>query len=183
MFTLAKLQEEQKAWQSHNFPGRAPWMPLLGIVEEACDELSEARAHGDEDQVRDAVADVVIFMADFCTGIGLILDVVYDGASQASAEHAPLKSLDVYVGKLAHSYLKMSQGIRGTPQEHLADIGKALNGILRQCMLIAGIYNFNMLAVIESVWSEVRQRDFVLYPKNGRPPVDPMSIPTGQAGT
>ena len=75
---LRKLQEEQKQWVKHNFGERPSWMPLLGAVE----ELGElAHAHLKESQgirlsedhtenAKDAVADIVIYLADYCSSRG-----------------------------------------------------------------------------------------------------------------
>lgn len=76
---LSKLQDEQRAWVEHNFPGRKPYQPLLGAVE----ELGElAHAHLKMEQgirgtkaehltaAADAVADTVIYLADYCSAMG-----------------------------------------------------------------------------------------------------------------
>jgi NTP pyrophosphatase (non-canonical NTP hydrolase) len=73
---LRQLQEDERPWVEHNFPGRESYWPLLAAFE----ELGElARAHlktlqgicGSEDAHRlskiDAVGDVVIALADYCT--------------------------------------------------------------------------------------------------------------------
>ncbi len=76
------MQEEQVPWVEHNFPGRPSWMPLLGIMEEL-GELAHAhlkqaqgiRTEEDHDALaRDAVADIVIFLADYCSARGFDLE-------------------------------------------------------------------------------------------------------------
>lgn len=94
--TLKQLQDEQRLWVQHNFPGRDAYYPLLGTAEEI-GELAEAHGQASlhvtelckslgrlshahlkavqniritEDHQankRDAVADIVIFLADYCT--------------------------------------------------------------------------------------------------------------------
>ncbi|KKL69661.1 hypothetical protein LCGC14_2112650, partial [marine sediment metagenome] len=77
-FTLRQLQEEQRPWVQHNFGDRPDWMPLLGVMEEL-GELAHAhikqaqgiRTREDHDaNGQDAVADVVIFLADYCSARG-----------------------------------------------------------------------------------------------------------------
>lgn len=77
--TLRQLQEEQRPWVAHNFPGRHAHYPLLGAMEEL-GELAHAhlkaeqgiRQHENHDEAkRDAVADVVIFLSDYCTANGI----------------------------------------------------------------------------------------------------------------
>lgn len=76
VLTFKQLQEEQVPWVQHNFPNRQDYYPLLGIQEEI-GELSHAHLknlqciRGDpfkhfEDK-RDAIGDIVIYLADYCT--------------------------------------------------------------------------------------------------------------------
>lgn len=77
--TFRRLQDEQKPWVAHNFAGRHDYFPLLGAVE----ELGElAHAHLKQAQgirgtpaelealAQDAIADIVIFLSDYCTARG-----------------------------------------------------------------------------------------------------------------
>lgn len=75
---LRQLQDELKPWEQHNFGDRPSWYPLLGVVEEV-GELAHAylkRAEGirlnenHTEKERDAVGDIVIFLADFCNAQG-----------------------------------------------------------------------------------------------------------------
>ena len=81
---LRQLQIEQEPWVDHNFepgntrnPARA-FKPLLGAVEEI-GELAHAHLKSlqgirtDQDhtaKAKDAVGDVVIYLADYCTAMG-----------------------------------------------------------------------------------------------------------------
>jgi NTP pyrophosphatase (non-canonical NTP hydrolase) len=166
MSVYDQIQEEQKAWQEHNFPGRQPWMPLLGLVEETCDELTTAVVELKADDVKDAVADTLIFMADFCTANGLRLQYIVDKANE---ERLLRFQLHVHVGRLAHAFLKKSQGIRGTPEKHLQDIQENLIAIVRHCLLQSRVFGFDLTETVLSVWKEVQKRDFQLYPLTGKP--------------
>jgi len=76
---LRQVQDEQVPWVNHNFPGRPAWQPLLGAVEEL-GELAHAHLKADqeirgtaeehEEAAKDAVGDIVIFLADYCTARG-----------------------------------------------------------------------------------------------------------------
>lgn len=82
---LRKIQDEQRPWLKHNFGNRRPpWMPLLGVMEEV-GELAHSylkQAQGirtGEDHVegaKDAVADIVIFLADFCSAVGFDMESI-----------------------------------------------------------------------------------------------------------
>lgn len=82
--TLARLQREQVPWVQHNFPGRPAWMPLLGAQEEL-GELAHAhlkhaqgiRTGEDHKAAKaDALADIVIYLADYATAEGIDLQAV-----------------------------------------------------------------------------------------------------------
>lgn len=77
-FTFSRLQEEQRPWVEHNFPKRKAHHPLLGVQEEV-GELSHAHLKAEqgirvsedhEDMGKDAVGDITIFLADYCSAMG-----------------------------------------------------------------------------------------------------------------
>jgi NTP pyrophosphatase (non-canonical NTP hydrolase) len=72
---LRQLQKEHAQWMRHNFGSPSAWMTVLGAVEEL-GELAGAylkKAEGiriteDYDAtMKDAVGDIVIFLAGFCS--------------------------------------------------------------------------------------------------------------------
>ena len=78
--TFARLQAENKPWADHNWPDRKPHQPLLGAAEEI-GELCHAHLKS-EQGIRgsaekhhaakiDAVADVIVFLADYCNLNGI----------------------------------------------------------------------------------------------------------------
>lgn len=74
-FTLRKLQDEIRPWQQHNFPDSPSWQSYIGISEET-GELGHAflksaqdiRGTAEEHRAAmvDAVADIIVYIADFC---------------------------------------------------------------------------------------------------------------------
>ena len=71
------------------------------------------------------------------------------------------------LGELAHAQLKGEQGIR-TGEDHSAAKKDAIGDIV---IYLAGYCNaegINMAEAVETAWNEVKQRDWVTYPKNGR---------------
>lgn len=78
--TFRRLQDEQRPWVAHNFDGRHDYYPLLGAMEEL-GELAHAHLKGLQGirhtpeeiaaKKRDAVADVVIFLSDYCSASGI----------------------------------------------------------------------------------------------------------------
>ena len=72
---FAKLQREVGAWSRKNFPNNTPENPFLGMVEEL-GELAHAllkakqgirgTAEQHEAAAKDAIGDLLVYMADFC---------------------------------------------------------------------------------------------------------------------
>jgi len=87
MLTFKQLQDEQRPWVEHNFPGREAVDPLLGAVEEL-GELAHAQLkmrlgiRGTEaehkEHAADSVADVIIFLSDYCTAMGFDLQSIME---------------------------------------------------------------------------------------------------------
>lgn len=85
VFSLRQFQSEQAAWAARNFDVSDPVDPLLGLVEEV-GELSHAtlkarqgiRGTAEEHRAaaRDAVGDIAVYLADFCTRSGFDLEEV-----------------------------------------------------------------------------------------------------------
>lgn len=82
MKRLRTLQDELLSWQQHNFPHRPSWQPLLGLQEEL-GELSHAylkraqkirTTENHTENIKDAVGDIVVYLADFCNAEGIDLE-------------------------------------------------------------------------------------------------------------
>jgi NTP pyrophosphatase (non-canonical NTP hydrolase) len=83
-FSLKDYQERHDKWQKHNFGGKhgSGYRPLLGVVEEV-GELAHAHLKAEqgirnnenhEANKKDAVADIIIYLSDYCTGQGIDLE-------------------------------------------------------------------------------------------------------------
>lgn len=72
------------------------------------------------------------------------------------------------LGELCHARLKAMQGIRGTVAEHeeaeMDAIGDMIIFLTRYC----DFKGFNLHYIIEKTWNEVRARDWIKFPKNGK---------------
>lgn len=85
--SLADLQAEHAAWAGRNFPDAEPWEPLVGATEEL-GELAHAHLKGhqgirhapDEIETKkaDAVGDILVYLAHYCTLNGLSLQGCLD---------------------------------------------------------------------------------------------------------
>lgn len=82
----------------------------------------------------------------------------------------PLLGAVEELGELAHAFIKRAQGIRGTPEEHKADIADALADILVYLCDFANSQGVDMETNLDATWRKVRSRDWQKYPKTGKPP-------------
>ena len=97
---LKQLQDEVTIWTNHNFPNAESHQPLLGAFEEV-GEL--AHAHLKEEQgIRgtlkehtkakiDAVGDIIIFLAHYCTLSCLDLNICVEMAWNESSKRDWIK--------------------------------------------------------------------------------------------
>jgi NTP pyrophosphatase (non-canonical NTP hydrolase) len=79
----------------------------------------------------------------------------------------PIFGIMEELGELAHSILKRKQNIRGSYEQHTA---KAIDAIADVTVFIAATCNvmgIDYQEVVESVWNDVKKRDFKKFPING----------------
>ena len=81
--------------------------------------------------------------------------------------HHPLLGLQEEVGELAHAHLKMEQGIRGTRERHLAAKDDAVGDIVVYLADYCSRNFIDLQSVVESVWGQVKNRDWKQNPMNG----------------
>lgn len=166
IWNLRTLQEEQAPWSKKNFGDRPSWQPLLGLVEEV-GELDEALEAKDEAEIRDAIADITIYMADFCTALGFDLEALHARSLQSIM--LPVKNLRI-VAKLAHAYLKQAQGIRGTAFEHNTAMQEQLVTLLWNLNVLCGMLGDPLQKITFKVWQKVKARDWTKNAKTGEAP-------------
>lgn len=168
-----EIQEDQKTWVAKNFPGRDSWMPLMGLVEEygeyieAIELLKKERfIYKCDENCLDALADMVIFLADYCSAKGFDLQTLWEKNDRAWYHNNWAISFNrnkdmIYIGKLCHHHLKAEQKIRGSLEEHNEAIQKNiilfLSSIDKQCAMV---FYKNLEKEVDRVWQEVRQRDW-----------------------
>jgi hypothetical protein len=162
---LQGLQLAQKPWIDRNFPGHKPWHPLLGLVE----EFGEfAAAASDEDRV-DAVADVVIFAADYCTSMGWHLGDIWRESSSSSAvsyaeSQKPETAVLINLGRLCHAHLKQTQAVR-TDEDWQTEGRQALARLFALLRVISGV---DVVQAAKQTWdSVVSKRDWIKNPVDG----------------
>jgi len=80
----------------------------------------------------------------------------------------PLLGVVEEVGELSHSYLKRSQGIRGTDAEHLLAMEDAVGDIVIYLADFCNRMGFDMAELVATAWREVKERDWKASPADGR---------------
>lgn len=71
------------------------------------------------------------------------------------------------LGELAHSFLKREQGIKGSHEQHTADIRDALADVVIFLCDVASSQGVDLDAALAETWAMVRQRDFKANPTTG----------------
>jgi NTP pyrophosphatase (non-canonical NTP hydrolase) len=83
---LQQLQEEVQKWSTRNFPNAKPYQPLLGATEEIGElchshlklEQGIRTDQNHREKAEDAIADIVIYLADYCWRNGYNLQDAID---------------------------------------------------------------------------------------------------------
>jgi NTP pyrophosphatase (non-canonical NTP hydrolase) len=161
MGKLKELQDEQVPWVKHNFGDRESWQPVLGIIEEM-GELDKALYEGDREEILDSIADVMIYMADYCSAMGFDVEEQWRLRRQNHNY-----SLMEWAGQLAHYHLKMQQGIRGDTRQHRIDIQIVLQILVGVVDAYAVAQGTTAETLAFDTWQKVKQRDWKKYPRTG----------------
>lgn len=175
MLTLSQLQKEHANWQLVNFGPQTTWAMLLGIVEEF-GEYSEtitefeivsaelmnldhpAGKRFNWEAWADAIGDIMIYTAAFCSTLGWDLQALWDSKPNAKRDFA---QFNVALGKLSHSVLKTHQGIRGSREEHERKGKEALQRFLAELNGMCEVVNQDLVKITNDTWARVSKRNWV----------------------
>lgn len=99
--------------------------------------------------------------------------------------HDENRALDGFIGtveelgELAASILKLRQGIRGTKEEWKKKQKDAVGDIVIFLTSFCASNGLDLQECVEIAWSEVKERDWVKYPKTGMPPAHGVIVDPG----
>ena len=167
---LSQLADEVSEWSVANFGDNArnpTHRPLLGILEEFF-ELEDALAASDREGILDAIADITIYMTDYFARRGWPMEslagrVVYLNPGTYWTTHR----LRAIKRTMVHRQLKCEQGIRGSQEEHEAELVNVCGQLLAYCATVLQMLNEDFVAVVKGVWeSKVSKRDWVKNPRD-----------------
>jgi len=82
-------------------------------------------------------------------------------------EWKPLLGVGEELGELNHAFLKLKQGIRGTPEQHRAKMKDAIGDLLIFLADFCNSQDLNMTDCMITTWCDVKKRDWIKYPLNG----------------
>jgi len=158
--TFNEFQSEVYEWSFANFGDQSSLKPLLGVFEEI-GEYYEAETIEDKD---DAVADAMIYIADFTARRGIDLGLVVsriDALGPMSSSRSRERCCIIDEGKLCHSVLKLEQGIRGN-EDHGDVMCDALARIIEWCRWSGGggPIELFLTRIVLPVWADVKLRDW-----------------------
>jgi hypothetical protein len=161
-FYFDELAEQVGAWSQKNFGDQLPHRPLLGIVEELS-ELDDALHDFDVEQTEDAIADAIIYMADYHHRRGWKFSATWKGRHLVT----PASGMTTYlVRSLAHSHLKSEQNIRGGSAVQDEKVKEACSAALGYLERVAAFMDQDLCAVIQKTWEVVSKRDWTKNPNN-----------------
>lgn len=169
--TLSEIQKDHLEWSTRNFGlDRHPYQALLGMIEEWGEFIQEKTHLRRREYLEDALADFMVFLIDFCNLLDLNLeedlDLKMSDLQRQSEANSHLfntsrlvEKMQIHLGLLSHSILKLDQGIR-QQEDHQRQINKSLTILVRNVWLLSGKLWIDLEQTLNDVWNRVRQRDW-----------------------
>lgn len=71
------------------------------------------------------------------------------------------------VGELAHAFLKLEQGIRGSEGKHIEDAQDAIGDIFVYMADLCSRRGWDMTDLVQTTWLRVSKRDWKKHPTSG----------------
>lgn len=105
---LGRIQTVVGEWSHDNFGEQTQLAPLLGVAE----ELGETMEATEQEEIVDGIGDVAIYLMDYTYRVGISLDHVNLKLARPADDQTRYEALFDYYSQLAHSALKVYQGIR-----------------------------------------------------------------------
>ena len=179
MLTLKQLQEEMIPWQAHNFPNRTAREPLLGLVEEL-GELAHAQLKGAQsirytaEEIRakkaDAVADIIVFLADYCNASDLNMWNNFSDGPNVTLAHIEVFATKVGTYKDSiDTIFKIQSDMARVLVDFQGEVPHAITldsirWLLMHLCAYCVMEGLDAQAELELTWSKVKQRDWQKHP-------------------
>jgi NTP pyrophosphatase (non-canonical NTP hydrolase) len=188
---LEELRKKVGEWAARNFGSTLPENDrvvygMLRCAAGMSEELSELIESNDQttpcpkdmNEAKDAIADICIYALDFCyTAEIQMQEMLLNDREPSRWEKEFLKlnvegvesiivvhvGLAVVLGKIQHSVLKMSQGIR-LQENHMDQIVTHMCHVWRLCYRLADFWRSNLNELVKTTAEKVIQRDWIANP-------------------
>lgn len=156
---FAPVQEEVGLWSRQNFGHQSADNPLFGLAEEV-GELSHAHLKGEQgirhtpDEIKhlkqDALADIAIYLMDFCSRIDVKLVGRWINSDFVVKEYKDLilKDIIILTGRICENYL------RGE------DVSMNAERLLMNLSKYAFNHDWDFEQILVETWDKVRQRNW-----------------------
>lgn len=173
-------------WSQRNFGDQGTYRPLLGIIEEL-GELLDGLSNLDREDTLDAVADTIIYMADYFyrwqkksdpCDFSWDLGKAWMDRALVTGDSPDVTSMRRLMRMLAHHHLKGEQGIRGGAEKNQELVRDDCRLVLEHLQFVCGLLYSDIFTVVTGTWARVSQRDWKKNPNTAHEvAVDLQSIP------
>lgn len=149
-------------WSDEQFGTGQPSIERLSGASEELGELEEAMWDADTPEVRDAIGDITIFLADYCYRSNISINVPLNKVRPQEEKIAPSTSqVTKYIGLLHHAHLKGVQDIRQerntTGREAKQE---AVKNVLGSLNLLCAYLGHNYGEIVVETMDEVLDREW-----------------------
>jgi NTP pyrophosphatase (non-canonical NTP hydrolase) len=160
--TFLEVTRDVGKWSDKQFGTGQSSIERLSGASEELGELEEAMWGADTAEVRDAIGDITIYLADYCYRSNLSVNVPLNEV-RPQEEKLPPSTAQVtrYVGLLHHAHLKGLQGIRqdrNTTGEEAKREG--VKNILGSLNLLCDYLGHDYSEVVAETMDEVLDREW-----------------------
>jgi hypothetical protein len=130
-------------------------------------ELEQSIHQWNVAEIKDALADCIIFCADYCTKRNWDFGKIWpfqNGVTVCASRDIEKNLLKAFkdLAKAAHHQLKTEQGVRGDAEKHEADGARAIQGAIFNLEAIAKHFGWTLMEIATETWAKVKLRDFKL---------------------
>jgi len=184
MLTVHDFQTQQIAWARKNFGKAYDYQPLLGMIEEL-GELAHALLKGlqgirgtaaeHEEAGKDAVADVLVYLTQYCSEKEWALDEIV-GATTFEELQAAQKDLGFVLGQTVPPCVRLVlEACTALGKVSAAECngdsqgGKlAVAGTLSKIASYCAVRSWDLQKIVEDTWAVVSKRDWTKNRQTGQ---------------
>lgn len=163
---INELAVQVGSWSRKNFGGQESWKPLLGMIEEVGELAEVVHLKNKDEEVADALGDIMIYMADYLHRSEIMIDpqltkIENRDKTRPGPNLIPdvMNALFVHVGRISHSHLKLAQNIRQN-EEHDVVRRRSLGRLVANLRFLAQHKGMSLDKVTRETWQKVSKRDW-----------------------